>query len=244
MEIHHSLFVADTHTHSSACGHAYSSIAENAYAASQKGLKYLAMTEHGPLITGAPDYYHFVNLQEIPHQLHGVIMLKGIEANVLDDKGALDLDQSILSTLDWVIVSMHVEVLKPQNKQYHSKAWLSIIENPYIHVLGHCGDERYPFDEKAVLRAAKKYGKIIEINTRSFRTRHGAKENCKRIAQKCMDEGVPVVVSSDAHFYTSIGRFDEAIAMLNEIAFPLELILNTNEEKFQKVIGDCKIRKE
>ena len=40
--------IADTHTHTLACDHAYSTISENAAAAAGKGLRFLAMTEHTP----------------------------------------------------------------------------------------------------------------------------------------------------------------------------------------------------
>ena len=49
---------------------------------------------------------------------------------------------------------------------------------------------------------------------------------------KAMEEGVPVVVGSDAHFYTGIGDFSHAQALLEEVDFPAELVLNTDPEKF------------
>ena len=40
--------IADTHTHTIASNHAYSTVLENIEAAKERGLLYLAMTEHGP----------------------------------------------------------------------------------------------------------------------------------------------------------------------------------------------------
>ena len=40
--------IAETHSHTVACSHAYSTITENARAAAQKGLHFLCVTEHGP----------------------------------------------------------------------------------------------------------------------------------------------------------------------------------------------------
>ena len=42
----------DTHCHTIASGHAYSTIVENAKAASEKGLKMIAITDHGPAMPG------------------------------------------------------------------------------------------------------------------------------------------------------------------------------------------------
>lgn len=49
-------FIADTHIHSIASNHAYSTIMENIEAARQKGLVYMAMTEHGPKMPGCSAY--------------------------------------------------------------------------------------------------------------------------------------------------------------------------------------------
>ena len=43
----------DTHTHTLASGHAYSTISEMIDAAAQKGLKLLGITEHAPAMPGS-----------------------------------------------------------------------------------------------------------------------------------------------------------------------------------------------
>ena len=45
--------ILDTHTHTLASGHAYSTIRENAQAASRKGLELLAITDHAPKLWGS-----------------------------------------------------------------------------------------------------------------------------------------------------------------------------------------------
>ena len=47
-------YIIDTHTHTVASGHAYSTLIENAKAASAKGLKALAVTDHGVAMPGGP----------------------------------------------------------------------------------------------------------------------------------------------------------------------------------------------
>ena len=42
--------IADTHTHTLASNHAYSTVMENIVAAREQGLLYMAMTEHGRCI--------------------------------------------------------------------------------------------------------------------------------------------------------------------------------------------------
>lgn len=224
--------IADTHTHTLACDHAYSTLYENTQAASEKGLRFLCMTEHTPNMNGAPGILYFSNLGIIPHIQHGVVILKGAEVNIIDNKGSFDLPDRMLNTLDWVIASMHVVTFKPMTSKDHTNAWLSVAENPLVDVIGHCGDGRYPFDEAPVLKAFAKNNKIVEINSHSFSAREGSPENCRRIAQQCAELGIRIVVSSDAHHASYIGQFGNAVQMLKSIHFPQELILNADYDRF------------
>ena len=53
----------DTHSHTIASGHAYSTINEMAYSANKKGLKLLCITDHAPKMPGAPDSVYFRNFK-------------------------------------------------------------------------------------------------------------------------------------------------------------------------------------
>jgi putative hydrolase len=231
--------IADTHTHTVACDHAFSTIAENAATAAQRGLRFLCMTEHGSSMQGAPSRIYFDAMHTaLPEMIGSVVILKGAELNIMNDEGGFDLPDSIIQKMDWVIASMHTEEYVPAEKENHTKAWLSVAENPLVDVIGHCGDGRYPFDEDVVLPAFKKHGKIVEINNNSFRVRKGSKENCERIARKCAELGIPVVVSSDAHFHEAVGLFPSPIALLESISFPEELILNADYDRFLAVVKE------
>ena len=81
---------ADLHVHTVASGHAYSTIGEIAVEAGRKGLRLVGMTDHGPALPGGPHPYHFAALRFVPETLHGVRILRGVEANILGP-GQLDL---------------------------------------------------------------------------------------------------------------------------------------------------------
>lgn len=227
--------IADTHTHTVACNHAYSTIMENCAEAARKGLSFLAVTEHAPALEGSPDEMFFRNLRAIPNAVNGVILLKGAEVNVKNSRGEIDLREKVLRRLDWVIASMHVPVFEPGSRKDHTSAWLAVAENPHVDVIGHPGDERFAFDEQTVIRAFAKYGKIVEINAHSFNVRPGAEINCPRIARLCAEEGVRVVVDSDAHSPFMVGEQEAAVQMLEDIGFPEELIINGDYERFLQV---------
>ncbi len=230
-------FIADTHTHTLASGHAHSTVMENASAAKARGLGFLAVTDHACAIPGAPTELYFSSLPNtLPSAYGGIHLLTGCEANVIDDLGALDLSECILKKLDWVIASMHTLVLEPMDRERHTKAWLGVVENPEVDVLGHTGDGRYAFDYERVVKACAQNGKIVEINAHSFLARPGSHDNCRAIARCCARHGVRVVVSSDAHFAGSIGAFEQSVAMLEEIGFPEELVLNADLNRFKSYL--------
>jgi len=224
--------VADTHTHTMACDHAFSTLRENIEAASAKGLRFLATTEHATKMPGAPSMLYFGSLRTLPRKMKGVILLKGAEVNIMDYEGGMDLPDNRLKHMEWVIASMHEPCLKSGAKADHTQAWLCIAANPHVDVMGHMGDARYEFDHETVVRELAKAGKIVEINAHSFRGRRGSRENCPAIARLCMRYGVPVVVSSDAHIWSDVGRFGPALDMLEEIGFPEELVLNADYHRF------------
>lgn len=224
--------IADTHTHTLACNHAFSTITENAAHAQDIGLDFLFTCEHTKAMPGAaPDIFFESMLYSLPERIYGVYMIRGCEANVVDHDGSLDVGQTLLSRLEWVIASMHSQVYTPVAGRNYTDTWLSVIENPHVDVLGHCGDGRYPFSHEAVVKACARTGKIIEINSHSFKSRPGSPENCRSVALLCKKHGVPVVVSSDAHFWTLIGNFKESLDMLESIDFPQELIINADRSR-------------
>jgi len=51
----------DTHSHTLASEHAYSTILENAKSAAERGLDLLAITDHASQMSDAPHIAHFVN---------------------------------------------------------------------------------------------------------------------------------------------------------------------------------------
>ena len=224
--------IADTHTHTLACSHAYSTLQENIAAAKAKGLKFIANTEHAPAIPGAPIAWNISKQHMIPDVVDGIVVLKGCEVNIMDYTGKLDLTEKVLGRLDWVIASYHTVCCPPATVPEHTAGWLAVAQNPLVDVIGHCGDDRYAFDHERVIRAFAQNGKIVEINSHSFHARAGSAENCRQIALLCKQYRVPVVVSSDAHFSTMVGQVEASVAMLEEIDFPQELILNADYDRF------------
>ena len=121
------------------------------------------------------------------------------------------------------------------------KAYVGALEDPKVLILGHTGRAGVPFELDAVLTAARDLGKLIEINEHSLADKPESIEKCRQIAERCAELGVHISVSSDAHASFGVGGFDNALAMLEQIHFPQELIATRTAATFERAIRDARI---
>lgn len=233
----------DTHTHTIASTHAYSTFSENATFAAKIGMEGLAVTDHGPAMPDAPHLWHFQNLKNLPKQLFGVKILVGAEVNITDREGGLDLDRELLRKLDVVNVSIHSQAYDARGAKDHTEAYEAAVKDPATDIICHSGSPDYPFDYEYIVKLAGENNKLMEINNHSFYVRKRSIPNCRRIAELCKKYGTGIVVSSDAHFYTDIGNYREALALLDDVGFPEELVMNRTYETFRTFMEDARGKK-
>lgn len=224
-------FIGDFHTHTLASTHAYSTVSENAKWASEHGLKFMAMTDHGLAMEDSPHEWHFDNLNVVPDELFGVRIIKGVEANIVGDDGSLDVLDRWYNKLQWVNASIHYPLVKPTNKENHTKVYLNVLQNKHVDVLCHTDAAMYDYNFDAVAKECALQGKLMEVNVTRLERDRNAKGRYELILEACEKHGTSIVVSSDAHFYTAIGMFDLAKELLTKIGFPEKLIFNADEER-------------
>ncbi|MDD3140557.1 MAG: phosphatase [Lachnospiraceae bacterium] len=221
---------SDIHTHSIASGHATrSTIADMAKQASHIGIELLGISDHGPATMGSAKASYFRSLSFAPKIRCSVELLYGVELNILDYNGTVDLDNEILSHLDFSIASMHTQNLKPGSRDEHTQAYIQAIKNPYINLIGHCDDVKYPVDYLALVQAAKEYHVLFEINNASLSPsgyRGDTIANNKIMLHFCKLYKQPIILSSDSHGVANIGDVLHANTLAESVDFPKELILN------------------
>jgi len=230
-------YALDVHTHTIASGHAYSTLMENAKAASEKGIKVLGTTEHGITMPHSPHIWYFHNYKVLPREMYGVTMLYGTEANIIDYNGKLDMGDSTLDKMDIVIASIHDEVYKVGTTEENTRAIINVMKSGKIDIIGHLGNPSVPVNLEEIVKCALETKVLLEINNSSFTTsRLGSHVNCKKLALLCKEYGVRIIINSDAHFCTRIGEFSEAIKMLESINFPEDLIINKEPNDLLKML--------
>lgn len=234
--------VADTHTHTIASTHAFSTVQEMVHAAQEMGLYAIALTDHGKNMPGSPGIWYFDSLYSIPPVLYGVRVLKGVEANVADYDGNLDMSKSLQESLEWVIASMHhVTISGRPNIEKCTNTWLKTAENPNVNIIGHSGTPEFKYDYEKVIPVFAKNGKLVEINNGTFKFRKGSMSNCVKIAKLCKKYKARVIVNSDSHFSTAVGHVENALEMLKDIDFPKELIVNASLQTFKDYLKERNI---
>lgn len=193
----------DTHTHTLASGHAYNTLNEMAQAAADKGLKGLAITEHAPEMPGTCHLFYFQNLRIVPRKKYGIELLLGTELNIMNARGEIDLPDSVLERLDIAIASIHMPCFKDERTIDNvTAAYEKVMEHPYVDIIGHPDDGRFPVDMKRLVKKAKETGTLLEVNNSSLRPegfRENTKENCLEMVKECKAQGVMIVLGSDSH---------------------------------------------
>jgi putative hydrolase len=223
----------DSHSHTIASGHAYSTLRENIAAAVAAGITLLASTEHGPAMPGAPHVWYFINMRVIPRSIDGVTILRGIEANIVNDLGHLDINDDLHSHLDLVLGSLHEPVFTPSSVDTHTKAIIAAMASGRIDILAHGGNPAFPIDIEAVAAAAAAYNVLIEINNSSFTTsRPGSSGNCAALAKAVARHGGCLTFGSDAHIACNIGKFSQCLDLVRSVGFPEERILSNDRQAF------------
>lgn len=230
----------DVHTHTTASGHAFSSLQEMARAASEKGLKLLGITEHAPGIPGTCNPIYFRNLHVVPRRMYGVQLLLGAELNILDTEGTLDLDEHYYRILDLRIAGIHSLCYEGGTREENTRGMVAAIANPWIHIISHPGDGTALLDFEPIVLAARDHRTLLEINNSSLKPCRGkqdARANNLEILRLCRTHDVPVILGSDAHISFDIADYEYLPPLLGESGFPEELIMNTSIEKFTEYLN-------
>jgi len=192
----------DLHAHTKATdGH--NTLREMAEAARDRGLEYIAITEHSRRLTVA----HGLDVKRLRQQmqeidrlnetLKGNTVLKGIEVDILED-GSLDLPDDVLGELDLVVGAVHSQFKLARSKQ--TTRILKAMDHPHFTIFAHPSgrliDQRAPYDVDMLklIRHARERGCFLELNA------HPERLDLLDIhCQMAKEEGVLVAISSDAH---------------------------------------------
>jgi DNA polymerase (family X) len=192
----------DLHVHTKATD-GRNTLEEMAQAAKEQGYEYLAITNHSRRVTMAHGYQPEDLAREIDQidrlnaQLKGIVVLKAIELDILDD-GTLDLPDEILKELDLTVCAVHYNFKLSREDQ--TARIIRAMDNPHCNILAHPSgrliDRRAPYDVdmELIIQAARERGVILEVDSQPDRL-DLIDIHCKL----ARDLGVKLSISTDAH---------------------------------------------
>ena len=230
----------DLHTHTTMSGHAYNTRNEMIQAAWEKGLQIYGITEHAPAMPGSCHNMYFSNFRVLPRRYKDMTVLYGAELNILDFGGRVDLPESLLKEMDLTLASIHLPCYLPGTAKENTDAYVEAMKNPYVNIIAHPDDVRFPIDYERLVKAAKEYHVLLEVNNASLSPtsfRGDPRERYRELLQLCMVWKVPVVMDSDAHADVLVGNHEFAEEVLKMVGFPEELVVNYHHELLREYIN-------
>lgn len=234
---------ADLHTHSISSGHCTTdTITDLIKAARGMGLQILGISEHGPATPGSAKPSYFRGLTLASHNRQGLHVVYGVELNITNIMGDVDLNDSILSSLDYAIISIHSPMLTPYKYKDFTDTYINAMNHPKVKFLGHIDDSRFPVNYERLLKKAKENSIYPEINNCSLMPnayRKECHENSRKILEICKKIELPILLSSDSHGKTDVGNMKYIYPLLDASDFPHHLILNSFPDKIRKILIDC-----
>jgi len=209
----------DFHVHSKWDGGA-NSIEELAKVAQGMGYEYLGISDHTKFLRiehGLDEKKLARQRKEIDRLNEKLKMknakfriLQGAETNILNN-GSIDIKDEALKKLDYAIAGIHSNFKMEKDKM--TERIIRAMKNPHIKIISHPTGrilkrrDEYQIDFDKILRAAKEYNVILEIN--SFPERLDLNDQNIRRAKEA---GVKMVINTDSHHKDQLRYIELGIA--------------------------------
>ncbi len=224
----------DLQTHTNETDGRYS-LEEMVNAARKIGYSYYAVTDHSKRVTVAKGMdekrlrKQMEAIDKLNDTLDDITVLKSIEVDILED-GTLDLPDSVLKELDFVLCSVHYNTRLPEKKQ--TDRIIRAMDNPYFNILAHptgrlIGErESYAMNMEKILKAAKERGCYLEINAAPQRL--DLNEFHAKLAK---DTGVKLSISTDAHSIDNLNNMRYGVYQARRGWLEKDDVINTKSWK-------------
>lgn len=231
--------LADYHTHT-VYSHGKGTIEDNVKEAISKGIKTIGISDHSyKHMTYGVKIKDIYKMREEVDKLNlkysNIDILLGMECNILDENGNIDINDEVSKLLDYVMAGYHFGssptslksmlnhcnnyVLKNEkSKEYNTKAIINAMKNNDIFIITHPGDKGDVYIEE-IAKVAKDTDTRLEINSSHSYLNASQLKQIKNIGNK-------FIIGSDAHRPENVGNFELAMKNIREANLDLSLVEN------------------
>ena len=232
----------DLHMHTTASD-GRASFEEMVEAAENRGLQYIAITDHSKRVSMANGLTgeRLLAQWEMIDQFNKskkskVFVFKGVECDILEN-GEMDISDDVLSQADWVLASIHYGQEQPEEQI--TQRILNALSNPYVsaiaHPTGRLINRRKPYQVnlEKVFAAAVEYKKFLELNASSMRL----DLNDVHVATASA-LGIPITINTDAHRTSGLDAVRFGINQARRGGLTASDVINTKTlAQFKKLIN-------
>ena len=243
--------IADYHTHTT-YSHGKGSIEDNVKKAINKGLKTIAITDHGikNFIFGVREK----NLLKQKEEINTILqkypdfqLLFGVESNITGIDGGYDITTGFENNFDIILCGFHKPVWADKFTDYfdifynsyskliynptkeqiakNTKAYVNLIKSKPIDIISHI-NYHLKVNIKEVAKAASDYGVAIEVSSRH--------SDCTEEDYEALfSSNVMLTLNSDAHKPEDIGNIDKALAIVDKYSVDPKRIINSEFCEFK-----------
>lgn len=239
--------LADYHDHTIySCGgndkrrHAKGTIEDNVEVAIEKGLEVIGISEHG----FRHNFYGLSKknakkereeIDRLNKKYPQIKILMGMECNILDDSGKIDMPEDMKPYFDYILAGYHYGS-KPTSirallhhadnlltgglfsKNYNTRAIVNAMKKNNILYITHPGDKGR-VDIEEIAKVAEETNTGLEING------HHDKLSVDMI-KKIKDRNIKFYIGSDAHDPKNVANFERAFEIVKESGLGFDRIEN------------------
>lgn len=210
-------------------------LAEMAARCQELGFEYLGVSDHSQSAgyAGGLKADAILRQREEVERLNakftGFRIFHGIESDIKND-GALDYPEKVLKEFDFVIASLHGGFQMPRAEM--TERVCTALANPFTTWLGHAtarlllGRRGVDLDMDAVLAAAAKHRKSIELNANPYRL-----DLDWRHLRQARQKKIPIGIFPDAHSTGGIADFRWGVIMARKGGLTKADVVNTKPLK-------------
>ena len=220
----------DLHYHTDRSGDGRSSVEDMVKAAHDQGYDYLAITDHGVDLaingsTAEEMLEHRDHIAEVAEAYPDMTLLWGCELNI-DSTGGLDYDPDFRALFDYAVASVHSHY--DQSVAAQTDRLIAAIADPTVNSIGHLTGRyigRRPgieLDYDAVIDALVEYDVALEVNGALQRL-----DAASDVVRKAVDRSVKLVINTDSHHTSELGRMEYGIRTAQRGWAPKELVVNS-----------------
>ena len=220
----------DLHYHTDRSGDGRSPLPDMVAVAAAKGYRYLAITDHGEDLaingsTAEEMLEHREKIRALQADYPDMVILWGCELNIGPD-GGLDYDPEFRALFDYTVASVHSHF--DQDIADQTDRIIRAIEDPTVNSIGHLTGRyigRRPgieLDIPKVLDALVANDVALEINGALDRL-----DAASDVVRRAVDRGVKLVINTDSHHTSELGRMEYGVLTAQRGWTPKELVVNT-----------------